>query len=97
MPRKDLAGKPDIVLSKYNTVVFVNGCYWHRHEGCKLAYNPKSNIEFWQSKFKDNVERDSRNQQVLVDQGWYVVTVWECEVKNSSFETWLIDRIKTDV
>jgi len=91
--RKDLAGKPDIVLSKYRAAIFVNGCYWHRHEGCKLAYNPKSNVEFWQNKFKGNVDRDKRNQKLLMDQGWRVVIVWECEVRDRSFEKWVISRV----
>jgi DNA mismatch endonuclease (patch repair protein) len=57
--RKDLPGRPDIVLPKYKTVIFVHGCYWHRHKGCKYAYTPKSRVEFWERKFKENSERDS--------------------------------------
>jgi DNA mismatch endonuclease (patch repair protein) len=80
--RKDLPGKPDIVLPKYNTVIFVHGCYWHRHEGCKYAYNPKSRIDFWQKKFKSNVERDKKNRMALEELGWNVKVIWECEIKN---------------
>lgn len=76
--RKDLPGRPDIVLPGLHTVVFVHGCYWHRHPGCRLAYNPKTRVEFWQAKFQDNVERDSRQQAELEAAGWRVVIVWEC-------------------
>ena len=79
--RKDLPGKPDIVLPKYNTVIFVHGCYWHRHKGCKYAYNPKSRIDFWQNKFKSNVERDKKNRIALEKLGWNVKVMWECETK----------------
>lgn len=76
-----LPGHPDIVLPKWHTVIFINGCFWHRHEGCKLASTPKSNIEFWESKFKRNVERDKKEQSALADAGWRVIVVWECEAK----------------
>ena len=80
--RKDLPGSPDLVFSSRNTVVFVHGCYWHRHRGCRYCYTPKSNVEFWQQKFKDNVLRDERVQEELEQRGWRVVTVWECETAN---------------
>ena len=80
--RKDLPGKPDIVLPKYKTVVEVRGCYWHRHDGCKFAYTPKSNTEFWQEKFRRNVERDHMNEEKLKELGWKVIVIWECEVKD---------------
>lgn len=92
--RKDLPGKPDIVLTKWKTLIFVNGCYWHRHKGCKFAYNPKSNIEFWEKKFKGNVERDKKNFKTLSKLGWKVLIVWECEVKNNTFTEWIEGRIK---
>jgi len=78
--RKDLPGKPDIVLNKYRAVVFVNGCYWHRHEGCKYSYSPKSNRRFWADKFAQNVKRDQRNHVKLKKLGWRVFVIWECEV-----------------
>lgn len=78
----DLPGKPDIVLPKYHTVVFVHGCFWHRHSGCKYAYTPKSRSDFWNEKFKQNVERDFANREGLQKAGWVVLTVWECETKN---------------
>ena len=76
---KLLPGRPDIVLPKYRTVVFVHGCFWHRHTGCRYAYTPKSRVAFWNAKFESNVERDRRNARELRRLGWKVVTVWECE------------------
>ncbi len=80
--RRDLPGSPDIVFPGKRTVVFVHGCYWHRHTGCKFAYIPKSNVEFWQKKFQNNVARDLRVRQELEDRGWKVITIWECETKD---------------
>jgi DNA mismatch endonuclease (patch repair protein) len=80
--RKNLPGKPDIVLPKFNTVIFVHGCYWHRHKGCNYAYNPKSRIDFWQNKFKENIKRDKKNKEALINLGWKVFTIWECETKS---------------
>ena len=80
--RKDLPGKPDIVLPKYRTVIFVHGCFWHRHLDCKYAYTPKSNIEFWEKKFTANIQRDLRSKKLLQEQGWTVIVVWECQVNN---------------
>ena len=73
---RKLAGRPDIVLPKYRTVVFVHGCYWHRHEGCRLAYNPKTRVDFWEKKFTENVARDKRNEVPLKEAGWQVIVVW---------------------
>lgn len=78
---KRYPGKPDIVLPKYKTVVFINGCFWHRHENCKIASTPKDNADFWQKKFDANVMRDQRNENQLRADGWNVIVVWECEVK----------------
>jgi DNA mismatch endonuclease (patch repair protein) len=78
--RRDLPGKPDIVLPKYRTAIFVHGCYWHRHEGCKYATTPSTNREFWQQKFHENVERDRRHQAQLADAGWNVLVIWECRI-----------------
>ena len=80
--RKDLPGKPDIILPKHNTVIFVNGCYWHRHPGCRYAYTPKSRIEFWNAKFAGTVERDIKHRRQLIDMGWKVEVIWECETGN---------------
>lgn len=80
--RKDLPGKPDIVLPKFRTVVFVHGCFWHRHGRCKYAYTPKTRIEFWTTKFRQNVDRDSRVRRELHALGWNSVVVWECELRD---------------
>lgn len=80
-----LPGKPDIVLPKYKTVIFVNGCFWHGHEGCKYFVWPKSNTEFWKNKITGNIQRDMRNQQELSKQGWSVIIIWECELKKPVF------------
>lgn len=85
--RDSLPGKPDIVLPKHRTVVFVHGCFWHRHKGCRYAYKPKSRVAFWKAKFESNVKRDHRNMRELSRLGWKVVTVWECEAARSNI--WL--------
>jgi len=77
---KDLPGKPDIVLNKYRTVIFINGCFWHQHEGCKQATRPKSNKRFWSQKLKRNCERDSEQYAKLEELGYKVVVIWECEI-----------------
>lgn len=76
---RKLPGKPDIILPKYKAVVFVHGCFWHRHAGCKVSTIPKSNTEFWLAKFSRNVERDTAVSQTLRDEGWRVFVMWECE------------------
>jgi len=80
---KDLPGKPDLVFPRYRTVVFVHGCFWHQHPGCAYAVMPASNIEFWRSKLEGNVLRDHRHAAALESLGWRVLTVWECEVRDS--------------
>ena len=80
--RADLPGKPDIVLPRHKTVIFVHGCFWHRHEGCRFAYTPKSRTEFWLKKLESNVARDRQVKEGLTDLGWHVVTVWECELRS---------------
>ncbi len=88
-----LPGKPDIVLPKYKTAIFVNGCFWHGHEGCKHFVLPKSNVEYWEAKIRGNQQRDSRIVKVLQDTGWNVITIWECSLTASLFlET--IDKIE---
>lgn len=77
---KSLPGKPDFVLSKYRAVIFVNGCFWHRHEGCKRATTPKMNAEYWLEKFQKTVERDRKEQEELQSAGWRVFIIWECEL-----------------
>ena len=88
---KKLPGKPDIVFPKYKTVVFLHGCFWHMHSGCKIARIPKSNTEFWIAKLNHNVEKDYKNKHLLEELGWKVITIWECEIENDHDET--IQRI----
>lgn len=78
---KRLPGHPDIVLRKYRTCIFINGCFWHGHEGCKCFRIPKSNVEFWTAKIERNRERDIRVQKELAEMGWHSITVWECGLK----------------
>lgn len=78
---KKLPGKPDIVLPKYRTIVFVHGCFWHMHEGCRYFVLPSTNTEFWKNKLEGNRERDRKVQNELKDAGWRVLIVWECELK----------------
>ena len=79
-----LPGKPDIVLPKYKTVIFVNGCFWHKHEGCKYFVEPKTRTEFWMNKINRNQERDKEVKQQLAKMGWHSITIWECELKPSN-------------
>ena len=78
-----LPGKPDIVLPKYHAVVFVHGCFWHRHKNCRLAYTPKSRQEFWENKLNKNAARDKTTTTRLIDAGWRVMTIWECALRDS--------------
>ncbi|MCY1393027.1 Very short patch repair protein [compost metagenome] len=79
--RRDLPGSPDIVLPRFRTVVFVHGCFWHRHPGCRYASTPKSRQEYWLPKFKANVERDAKKEAQLRELGWRVLVIWECEAR----------------
>mgnify|MGYP003340662026 FL=1 len=79
---KNLPGSPDIVLPKYKTVIFVHGCFWHRHQNCKYASTPKTRQEFWNKKFNENINRDKINQENLSSKGWKIIIIWECEIKN---------------
>ncbi|QHE99828.1 very short patch repair endonuclease [Pseudomonas cannabina] len=78
---KNLPGTPDIVLRKYRTVIFVHGCFWHRHLGCRYASTPKTRLDFWLPKFESNIQRDSKKEAQLRDLGWRVLVVWECETR----------------
>ena len=91
---KDLPGHPDIVLPKYKTVIEVRGCFWHRHPGCRQATTPSTNIDFWQEKFKRNVDRDRNTEKRLNELGWKLIVVWECELQNDGFLETLPDKIK---
>lgn len=87
-----LPGRPDVVLRKHRAVVFVHGCFWHRHPGCRYAYSPKSRTEFWEDKFARNVVRDRESRSALEDAGWRVLVVWECETRD---EEALAARLKS--
>jgi DNA mismatch endonuclease (patch repair protein) len=90
--RKDLPGKPDIVLPKYNAVIFVHGCFWHRHD-CKFASTPATRKDFWEKKLNGNVKRDQENIKKLVKNNWRILVIWECEIKmwNSALEKKIYD------
>lgn len=79
-----LAGRPDLVFSRHKSVVFVHGCFWHRHEGCKAASTPATNAEFWAEKFARNIERDRRDEMELKASGWRVFVAWECEFRSAA-------------
>jgi len=79
--RKDLPGTPDIVVGRLRAAIFVHGCYWHRHPGCKRATTPSTRREFWETKFAANVARDRRKEEALEAAGWRVLVIWECETK----------------
>lgn len=79
-----LPGKPDIVLPKYKTVIFVHGCFWHHHEGCPKSKLPETRKEFWTDKIASNVRRDNGNHESLTKLGWQVIVAWECEIKNNA-------------
>lgn len=84
--------RPDIVLRKYNTCIFIHGCFWHRHEGCKLASHPKSNSEFWEKKFTANTNRDKKAILTLKEEGWRVGIIWECAVRSGEFSKFDFDK-----
>ena len=90
---KTLPGTPDIVLKKYKTVIFVNGCFWHAHEGCRYFVLPEENREFWNEKLLRNRERDAEKQKQLQELGWNVIVIWECELKDNKIKETL-DTLK---
>jgi DNA mismatch endonuclease, patch repair protein len=90
----ELPGRPDLVFPKYRVAVQVQGCFWHQHQGCPLAYIPASNKQFWITKLSSNVERDTRNARRLRAMGWRVVTVWECDVRQGAPLGWVERAIR---
>lgn len=90
---KKLPGKPDIVLRKFNTVIFINGCFWHGHKNCSEAKKPKSNSEFWKTKIVSNQQRDRKNIESLSKLGWRVLTIWECQLQKDLMESTLSDIV----
>lgn len=92
--QKDLPGKPDLVLPRYRLCIFVHGCFWHRHPGCRFATTPSTRPEFWQSKFDQNVVRDTRNKNALLTMGWRVLELWECGIRGPEAEmSWLLEAV----
>lgn len=92
--RRDLPGKPDIIFPRYKVALFVHGCFWHRHPGCKKASSPKTRQEFWTQKFEKNIARDQRNVRDLENAGWSTLVVWECETKSEDRLRELFKEIK---
>lgn len=92
---KLLPGKPDIVFTKYKTAIFVHGCFWHYHSECPEGRIPDTNSKFWQEKLSKNVERDLKHRQALINQGWKVIVVWECEVEKQLEE--VLSKIKAQL
>ncbi|WP_317171752.1 very short patch repair endonuclease [Pedobacter panaciterrae] len=90
---KQLPGKPDIVLPKYKTVIFVNGCFWHGHEGCKYSTLPKTRTAWWDEKIKKTIARDNINKHSLLKRGWAVITFWACGLKIKEKRTQLLDQL----
>lgn len=81
--QRNLPGRPDLVLKRHRTVIFVHGCFWHRHRGCANTTMPKTRVKFWTAKFNENVSRDARNAAALRAAGWRVITIWECETQRN--------------
>lgn len=92
---RDLPGRPDIVLPRYQTAIFVHGCFWHRHQGCRKTTTPSTRREFWQQKFDGNVRRDARHLSQLEEAGWTVTVVWECELEADA--EYVASRIGADL
>ena len=90
---KEMPGKPDIVMRRYRTVVFVNGCFWHRHPNCRYATTPKNNIDYWHQKFQRNVARDRVAHDALARSGWTVLVIWECQTRDKASLRELIEKI----
>lgn len=90
---KRYPGHPDIVLPKFKTIIFVNGCFWHGHEGCSKFVMPKSNIQFWQDKIARNKARDVADVAALEDMGWRVITLWECEISRKADRAVALERL----
>lgn len=94
---RSLPGNPDIVLPKYKAVVFINGCFWHGHEGCKYYRLPKSNVEFWESKITNNKNRDVLNEVKLKELGWRVIRIWECEIRRVQDRNQSLERLYNQI
>jgi DNA mismatch endonuclease (patch repair protein) len=97
--RRDLPGKPDVVLRRWNVALFVDGCFWHRHEGCRFATTPSSNVEFWLPKFEATVRRDASQRAELAGKGWRIAVFWACATEGDALAAWgdaLVNWIRSD-
>lgn len=94
--RADLPGKPDIVLPKFKTIIFIHGCFWHQHLNCKKSTLPKNNSTYWEEKFKRNLKNDSKAISQLQESGWQVIIIWECEVLNGEYQNIIKSRVGKD-
>lgn len=91
---RELPGRPDVVLPRYCVCIFIHGCFWHRHPGCRYATNPSSREDFWRLKFEQNVKRDTINRSALLQQGWRVFELWECGIRKPEAELkWLLEAV----
>ena len=95
--QKKLFGSPDIVLKKYKTVIFIDGCFWHGHDGCKFFRLPKSNIEFWDTKIKNNKNRDIINEERLKEAGWKVIRIWECSIRKLQYRENCLEKLYQEI
>ena len=91
---KRYPGHPDVVLPKYKTIIFINGCFWHGHQNCQIAHIPKSNSEFWITKIKRNTDNDEKHTSFLESHGWHVITLWECQIQKD-FDNTMVMLIKS--
>jgi DNA mismatch endonuclease (patch repair protein) len=94
---KRYPGKPDIVLPKFKTIVFIHGCFWHGHTGCKASELPETRKDFWKKKIGDNITRDERNIEILKSRGWHVIIVWQCEIKNKTGREDKLQSLVTEI
>lgn len=94
---RKLPGTPDIVLSKYKTVIFIHGCFWHAHQECKESRLPRSNVEYWKDKLEKNVERDLKNIVLLESMGWQVIVIWECQLKNNTLRNNRLAQLDVEI
>jgi DNA mismatch endonuclease (patch repair protein) len=90
-----MPGKPDIVLPKYKTIIFIHGCFWHGHEGCKYFVKPKSNVSYWLPKIEKNINRDIKSEELLKLKNWKIIKIWECDLKKINIENTLRNLIET--
>jgi DNA mismatch endonuclease (patch repair protein) len=94
---KTITGKPDIYFTKKKVAIFIHGCYWHRHEGCKYSYSPKSHVEFWENKFRDNICRDNYVKKILASDNIRVLVIWECVIRKMCVDDDLCDEILKEI